>query len=312
MRLFLFPAHPRFQIKLVEEMRISMNYRDVTDSGDRPDGRILAWLASTRLHALAAGRGTFLGWISETGERALARRLVMVLFALIGLPAGTYVSYTYLVVHYVPPVFLGELEKSDRGETAQAGITFNGRIPNSSIKFEWRRVPGVIDDVISLGFGTPGWNPEEVLASSFAPSRAGEATGARAFGVSFASTLGRPMGWEGSGALETGGDSVDLAWRPSVADAGNVRPDVTNRAMHLALRNDPLPRFSDALLGSVDLEASFRPHRLVTVPARPETERPVSAAGGSIRDAVGVDESGVASNRDVTIDGRDVLLILPH
>ena len=159
----------------------------------------------------------------------------------------------------------------------------------------------------SPGFGTAGWNPEAVLAVSFAPGRAGEAAGAEAFGVSLASTLDRPMGWEGSGALEMGGDSVELAWRRSIANAGSVRLDATSRLTHLALQSGPLLRFRDALLASVDLEASFRPHRLVTVAARLGTERPVSAAGGRIRAAAGVDEGGAVSYRDVTIDGRDLL-----
>ena len=188
-----------------------------------------------------------------------ARRLVMALFALIWLPIGIYVSYTYLGVQYVPPVFLGELERSGRE------------------------------------------------ATSFAPSRAGEATGVQAFEVSFGSALGRPMDWESPGALETGGDSVELAGRRSIADAGSVRVDVTNRPTHPALRSDRWLRSGDGLLGYVDLEDSFRPHRLGTVAARPGTERPVSAAGGSMRAAGRVDERNVISNRDVTIYGRDLL-----
>ena len=159
----------------------------------------------------------------------------------------------------------------------------------------------------SPGFGTGGWNPEAVLAAAFAPRRAGEAAGAEAFGISVASALGRPMGWEGSGALALQGDSVELAWRRRVADSRNVRLDVTNRLTHLALRSGPLLRFDDALLASVNLEASFRFHRLVTVAARLGTERPVSAAGGRIRAATGVDEDGLVAYRDVAIDGRDLL-----
>ena len=59
------------------------------------------------------------------------------------------------------------------------------------------------------GFGVSGWNPETVLAASFAPGAGGE--GRQAFGVSFAADLDRPMGWGGSGALALEGDSLGFA-----------------------------------------------------------------------------------------------------
>ncbi len=154
------------------------------------------------------------------------------------------------------------------------------------------------------GFGVSGWNPETVLAASFAPGGGGRA---QAFGVSFAADLDRPMGWGGSGALALEGDSLEFAWRGNMAAAETVRLDLTNRLTHLAVRNGPLLRFDDALLASADLELSFRLHPSVTVGARLGMERPVAGGGGRIRAAASVDERGRISRRDVVIDGRDLL-----
>ena len=152
------------------------------------------------------------------------------------------------------------------------------------------------------GFGVSGWNPETVLAASFAPGG-----GAQAFAASFASDLDRPMGWDGSGALALEGDSLGLAWRRNMAAAETVRLDLTNRLTHLAVRSGPLLRFDDALLASADLELSFRLRPSVTVGARLGMERPMAGGGGRIRAAASVDERGRISRRDVVIDGRDLL-----
>lgn len=157
------------------------------------------------------------------------------------------------------------------------------------------------------GFGIEGWNPQTVLAASFAPTRAGEVAGAEAFGLSFASELDRPLGWEGSGALALGGNSLEIAWSRNVAAGERFRVDLTNRLTHLAVRSGPLLRFDDALLASAMLEASYRPHRFVTVGARLGAERPISPAAGRIRAASGVDETGRVTYRDVAIDGRNLL-----
>ena len=154
------------------------------------------------------------------------------------------------------------------------------------------------------GFGVSGWNPETVLAASFAPGGGG---GRQAFGVSFAADLDRPMGWDGSGALALEGDSLGLAWRRNMAAGEMVRLDLTNRLTHLGVRNGPLLRFDDALLASADLELSFRLRPSVTVGARLGMERPVAGGGGRIRAAASVDETGRISRRDVVIDGRDLL-----
>ncbi len=157
------------------------------------------------------------------------------------------------------------------------------------------------------GFGIAGWNPAAVLAASFAPRRAGGAGGADAFGVSFASGLGRPMGWDGAGALEIAGDSAGLAWRRIVPAGETGRLDLTGRVTRLAVRSGPLLRFDDVLLAAADLVISFRPHRLVTVAARLGAERPAAVVSGRIRAATGVDESGQIAYQDIVIDGRDLL-----
>ena len=79
----------------------------------------------------------------------------MVLFAVIWLPAGAYLSLAYIDVRYVPPVFFDELEESGREATAHAETTLDGRVPDSSVTFEWRHVPGVVDDVIDVDARCP-------------------------------------------------------------------------------------------------------------------------------------------------------------
>ena len=152
------------------------------------------------------------------------------------------------------------------------------------------------------GFGISGWSPETVLAASFAPHG-----GTDAFGLSLAPDLGRPMGWQGSGALALEGDGVALGWRRNIAARETVRLDLTGRLAHLALRDGPLLRFGDALVAAAGLEASVALHPSVTLRARLGTERPVSGATGRLRAAVGVDESGRIAWRDVALDGRDLL-----
>ena len=153
-----------------------------------------------------------------------------------------------------------------------------------------------------VGFGSSGWSPETVLAASFAPH--GERD---AFGISLAPDLGRPMGWEGSGALALEGGSTALGWRRNLADRDTVRLDVTGRLAHLAVRDGPLLRFDDALIAAAGMEASVALGPSVTLRARLGTERPVSGASGRLRAATAVDGDGRIAYRDVSIDGRDLL-----
>ena len=157
-----------------------------------------------------------------------------------------------------------------------------------------------------VGFGVSGWNPEAVLAASFASGPAGEAFGAETFGISFALDTRRPLGWKGSGALGIQGDGVELAWRRNLMFREAVSVHVTNRLTHLAVRDGALLRFDDSVLGSVDIEASVRPHRLVTVAARLGAERPVSPIMGRIRAAGVVEENGRIAYREIAIDGREL------
>ncbi len=84
-----------------------------------------------------------------------ARRLVMVLFAVIWLPAGAYLSLAYMDVRYVPPVFFDELEAFGGQAAADAEKTLDGRVPDSSVTFEWRHVPGAIEGVIDVDARCP-------------------------------------------------------------------------------------------------------------------------------------------------------------
>ncbi len=152
------------------------------------------------------------------------------------------------------------------------------------------------------GFGTSGWSPETVLAASFAPHG-----GRDTFGVSLAPDLGRPMGWEGSGALALEGGGAALGWRRNVAERDAVRLKVTGRLAHLAVRDGPLLRFGDALIATAGVEASVALHPSVTLRARFGTERPVSGASGWLRMATSVDGDGRIAYDHVAIDGRHLL-----
>ena len=153
----------------------------------------------------------------------LVRRLVFVLFALVWLPAGVYASYTYLGVHYVPPVFFDELDRSGREAAAQGGKKLNGHMPNGSVRVEWPRVPGVIADVITLNarcadltiFGRA--NPNESARHGSAELPAGFAPGASR------SVLAVPY----IGAGQTPGKYVTTAWntgRHATRSIGDAMP----------------------------------------------------------------------------------------
>ena len=156
------------------------------------------------------------------------------------------------------------------------------------------------------GFGISGWSPETVLAASFVPHPAAGAPGAEAFGISFASDMRRPLGWDGSGALGVQGDAIELAWRRTLMHREAISVDLTNRLTHLAVRDGALLRFEDSALAAVDLEVSIRPHRLITVAARLGAERAISPVEGRLRAADAVDENGRIAYREIAIDGREL------
>ena len=187
------------------------------------------------------------------------------------------------------------------GDTAGIALGFSGG---------WGRwlavgAAGIAADTVA-GFGMSGWSPGTVLAASFAPHPAADGPGAETFGISFASGMRRPLGWDGSGALGIRGDGVELAWRRTLVFDKAFSVDVSNRLAHLRMRDGALMRFDDSVLASVGLEASFRPHRLVTVAARLGAERPVSEVTGRIRTAGAVDGNGRIAYREIEIDGRDL------
>ena len=157
------------------------------------------------------------------------------------------------------------------------------------------------------GFGVSSWHPKTVVTTSFVPKRSGETTRAQAFGITFASGLKRPMGWQGTGALELKGDSVELGWRRNIATHKSVRVDLTNRVTRLALQGGPLLQFDDALLGSMGIAISFLPNNSVTLETQLGVERPIAPFTGSIRTATSVDESGRIDYQNVAIDGRKLL-----
>ena len=72
---------------------MSMRRRDLTDGDGEPDGGILAWATWFHLYGFATRRRNLFGQTGENGIWVPARRLAMVLLALIWLPAGIYASY---------------------------------------------------------------------------------------------------------------------------------------------------------------------------------------------------------------------------
>ena len=157
------------------------------------------------------------------------------------------------------------------------------------------------------GFGITGWSRSRVLAASFPPNAGAETVGVDTFGVSFASELHRPMAWDGAGAFDLKGDSFEFARRRNLSNRETVGVDVTSRLTHLTVSGGGLLRFDDALVAAMDLDVSFRLHRLVTVGARLGAERPVSSVSGRIRAAAGVDRGGRIACRDVVFGARDLM-----
>lgn len=192
------------------------------------------------------------------------------------------------------PVVVGDWRMS--GDAVGFALGFSG------VTGRWRAVAASGGAWGDPGFGLAAWNPEAVLATVFAPHG-----GTDAFGLSLAPDLGRPLGWDGSGALALEGESVAFGWRRTVADRETVSIDLIGRVAHLAVRDSPLLYFEDALIAAADIELSFDLHPLVTLHARLGMERPVSAASGRLRAAVRVDESGQIAWQNVALDGRDLL-----
>ena len=92
---------------------------------------------------------------------------------------------------------------------------------------------GGTDKLGDTGYGIVGWSPRTVMSASFVPSGSGEVIGA-----SLASGLSRPMGFEGAGAFELTGNSVELAYSHNLLSHNAFRLDVAGR---LAL---PVPHIS--------------------------------------------------------------------
>jgi len=146
---------------------------------------------------------------------------------MIWLPAGGYVFFAYIDVQYVPPAFFDELERSGREALAQTEMTRDGRTPNGSANLEWRRVPGAIEDVITLNAHCADFtivshsNPNESAQSGLVASPASTAPGAN-----------RPvLGALYVGLRQTPGKCVTTAWnagRAALTEAAKNSIDVSD------------------------------------------------------------------------------------
>ena len=208
-----------------------MSHGDLTDCEGEPDGGILAWATWSRLYGFATRRRNLLGQTGENGVWVPARRLMMVLFASAWLPAGTYASYTYLGVQYVPPVFLDELERFGREAAAQGVVKFNRHMPNGSEKFGWRLVPGVVAEVITLNARCA-----DLTVVSLANRNESARRGSAELSASFAPSASRSvLAVPHIGAHKTPGQYITAAWNAgrdatqSIGDATPIleRPAVT-------------------------------------------------------------------------------------
>ena len=161
---------------------------------------------------------------------------------------------------------------------------------------------GETEKLGDTGYGIVGWSPRTVMSASFVPSGSGEVIGA-----SLASGLSRPMGFEGAGAFELTGNSVELAYSHNLVSHNAFRLDVAGRLAHLATAASPLVRIGDAVLAATELDLSMRLMPKVTFNARLGVERSVASSTGSIRVASSIDEDGRLTYDDIAIDGSELL-----
>ena len=152
------------------------------------------------------------------------------------------------------------------------------------------------------GWGIMGWSPRSVITASFAPKGK-----SYAIGTSFASNLAKPSGWDGAGAFNLTGDTVDISYGHNIFTSEKVKVVMTGRLTHLSTGTNPMVDIDDASLATADLGLSLKVSRNATLNMRWGIERPLASGKARIRAARAVDENGRLTYKDITMAQADFL-----
>ena len=152
------------------------------------------------------------------------------------------------------------------------------------------------------GWGITGWNPRSVVTASFAPKG-----GNYAIGASFASNLAKPSGWDGVGAFNLAGDTVDISYGHNIFTGDKIKVEATGRLAHLSPDASAMVHLDDAALAAADLGLSLTLAPNATLNVRWGIERPLASGEARIRAARTVDESGRLTYKDIAMDQADFL-----
>ena len=152
------------------------------------------------------------------------------------------------------------------------------------------------------GWGIMGWSPRSVLTASFAPKGANYAMGA-----SFASNLAKPSGWNGLGAFNIAGDTVDISYGHNIYNGRKLKAEASARMTHLSPGASSMGHLDDATLAATDLSLSLKLVRNATLNVRWGIEWPLESGEARLRAARAVDESGRLTYKDITMDQADLL-----
>ena len=152
------------------------------------------------------------------------------------------------------------------------------------------------------GWGITGWNPRSVVTASFAPKG-----GNYAIGASFASNLAKPSGWDGVGAFNLAGDTVDISYGHNIFTGDKIKVEATGRLAHLSPDGSAMVHLDDAALAAADLGLSLTLAPNATLNVRWGIERPLASGEARIRAARTVAESGRLTYKDIAMDQADFL-----
>ena len=152
------------------------------------------------------------------------------------------------------------------------------------------------------GWGIAGWSPRSVITASFAPKGVNYAIGA-----SFASNLAKPSGWDGVGAFNLAGDTVDISYGHNIFTGDKIKVEATGRLAHLSPDASTMAHLDDAALAAADVRLSLTLAPNATLNVRWGIEQPLASGEARIRAARTVDESGRLTYKDITMDQADFL-----
>ena len=183
------------------------------------------------------------------------------------------------------------------------GLAFGFRSGAGQLHVSAATSPGQPGGPGDFGYGVRSWAPRSLMTVSFVPNSADYA-----IGVSFASGLRKPSGWDGAGAFAVSGDSIDLGLGRTLVAREAFTVDLTGRFTQLAAVDEgSLVQLDDALLAGAGLDLSIKLGRKATLSASLGVERSVASGEGRIRVARSIDERGRIDYSDITVDQADLL-----